>query len=68
VSLIWIRAREPAPERTHTPGAPAGMRGVISEIRSGLSFIYRNPVLQSLAGSAGLFNFFSQLQLTLYVL
>jgi MFS family permease len=68
VSLLWIRAREPAPRRGHRPGAPAGVRGVISEIRSGLRFIYRHPVLRALAGSAATFNFFSQLQLTLFVL
>jgi MFS family permease len=68
LSLLWIRTREPALERDRRPGAPGGAMGVIGEIRSGLRFIYRNPVLQSLAGSAGLFNFFSQLQLTLYVL
>ncbi len=67
-SLLWIRAREPAPGRGHRPGAPAGGRGVISEIRSGLRFIYRHPVLRALAGSAATFNFFSQLQLTLFVL
>ncbi len=63
LSLLWIRAREPAPDRSRPSRA-----SVFGEIRAGLSFIYRSPVLQSLAGSAALFNFFSQLQLTLYVL
>ncbi len=65
-SLLWIRAREPAPQRRRHGGSPA--RGVLAEIRSGLRFIYRQPVLRALAGSAGVFNFFSQLQLTLFVL
>jgi MFS family permease len=63
-SLLWIRTREPAPSRGHRPGAP----GVISEIRSGLRFIYRHPVLRAIAGSAATFNFFSQIQLTVFVL
>jgi MFS family permease len=67
VSLLTIRAREPAPG-PRRPGAPSGVRGVITEVRLGLRFIYRNPVLRALAGSAGTFNFFSQLQLTLFVL
>jgi len=66
VSLLWIRVEEPEPERT--VGRPAGARGVLSEIQAGLGFIYRSPVLRALAGSAGLFNFFSQIQLTIYLL
>ena len=66
-SLLWIRAREPAPER-RDPAAASGVRGVVSEVRAGLRFIYRHPVLRSLAGSAAAFNFFSQLQLTLFVI
>ena len=65
-SLLWIRAREPAPQRRDHGSTP--FRGVIAEIRSGLRFIYHQPVLRALAGSAGTFNFFSQLQLTLFVL
>ena len=41
---------------------------MVSEVRAGLRFIYRHPVLRSLAGSAAAFNFFSQLQLTLFVI
>jgi Na+/melibiose symporter-like transporter len=67
-SLLWIRAREPAPERSRGTGVPAGIRGVFSEVQSGLRFIYRHPVLRPLASSAATFNFFSQLQLTLFVL
>ena len=68
ISLLWIRAREPAPPRSARAGAPAGARGVLSEVRGGLRFIYRHPVLRPLASSAATFNFFSQLQLTLFVL
>ena len=67
-SLLAIRTPEPPPRRERTPGGPAGVRGVFSEVWFGLRFIYRNPVLRAVAGSAGSFNFFSQLQLTLYVL
>ncbi len=66
LSLLWIRAGEPAPQ-PRGPGAPAGLAGVLGEVREGLRFIYRHPVLRSLATSAGVFNFFSQLQLTLFV-
>ena len=46
ISLLWIRAREPAPQRSARAGAPAGARGVLSEVRGGLRFIYRHPVLR----------------------
>jgi MFS family permease len=70
ISLLWIRAREPAPASRRGRRQPilAGGRAVIGEIRSGLRFIYRHPVLRALAGSAASFNFFSQLQLTIFVL
>ena len=45
-SLLWIRAREPAPERGRRARRPGGVRGVFSEVRSGLRFIYRHPVLR----------------------
>jgi MFS family permease len=67
-SLLAVRTREPEPRRERQAGAPAGLRGVLIEMRLGLRFIYRNPVLRAVSGSAGSFNFFSQLQLTLYVL
>lgn len=69
-SLVWIRAREPGPARRARPPAASGREviGVLREIRSGLRFIYRHPVLRALAGSAASFNFFSQLQLTIFVL
>ncbi len=41
---------------------------MFSEVGGGLRFIYRHPVLRPLASSAAAFNFFSQLQLTLFVL
>lgn len=67
-SLLAVRTREPAPRREHQAGTPAGVRGVLAEMRFGLRFIYRHPVLRALAGATGVFNLFSQLQLTLYVL
>jgi MFS family permease len=65
-SLLWIRTPEPAPERK-PDGERRGVRAVLSEIRAGLSFIYRSPVLRAVAGSASIFNFFSQLQITLFL-
>ncbi len=65
-SLLWIRTPEPAPERKPT-SQQRGVRTVISEVREGLSFIYRSPVLRAVAGSGGIFNFFSQLQITLFL-
>jgi MFS family permease len=67
-SLLAIRTPEPPPRREREPGAPAGVRGVFSEMWFGLRFIWAHPVLRAVAGSAGSFNFFSQLQLTLYVI
>ncbi|HEY7144585.1 MAG TPA: MFS transporter [Streptosporangiaceae bacterium] len=64
-SLAWIRAREPAPA-PRGRAARSGIAGVLGEVREGLAFIYRNPVLRALATAAGAFNFFSQLQLTLF--
>ena len=66
-SVLSIRTPEPAPERVPDAGGAKGMRGVLAEIRSGLRFIYRHPVLRPLAGGGGTFNFFSQIQLTLFV-
>jgi MFS family permease len=65
-SLLWIRTPEPPRERTPAD-EQHGVRAVLSEVAAGLSFIYRNPVLRAVAGSAGLFNFFSQLQITLFL-
>jgi len=64
-SLLRIRAQEPEHERR--ADSVAGVRGVMSEVRAGLRFIYRSPELRSVAGSAGLFNVFSQLQITLFL-
>ena len=68
MSLLSIRAREPGSQRSQPPDALVGVRGVFGEIRVGAGFIYRHPVLRALAGSVGIFNFFSQLQLTLFVI
>ncbi|HEX4062323.1 MAG TPA: MFS transporter [Streptosporangiaceae bacterium] len=65
-SLLWIRTPEPPPAR-RTVDAERGMRAVFTEIKAGLSFIYRNPVLRAVTGSSSIFNFFSQLQITLFL-
>lgn len=65
-SLLWIRAPESAPERK-PPGAGRSVRAIVSEVRAGLRFIYASPVLRAVAGSASIFNFFSQLQITLFL-
>lgn len=65
-SLLSIRTPEPPPE-PKAPDARRGVRAVLSEVRAGLSFIYRSPVLRAVAGSASIFNFFSQLQITLFL-
>jgi MFS family permease len=65
-SLLLIRTPEPAPERKPA-GEQRGVRAVLSEVKAGLSFIYRSPVLRAVAGSASIFNFFSQLQITLFL-
>ncbi len=67
VSLISIRAVEPAPQRPLDQTGTTGLAAVVTEIGSGLRFIYRHPVLRSLAGGGATLNFFSQLQLTLFV-
>ncbi|HWG63489.1 MAG TPA: MFS transporter [Streptosporangiaceae bacterium] len=64
-SVLWIRAPEPALQRV---AGRRGVRGVFADVGQGLRFIYRQPVLRALAGSGATFNFFSQLQLTLFVL
>jgi predicted MFS family arabinose efflux permease len=65
-SLLWIRTPEPAPERKPV-GQQRSIRTVLSDIRAGLRFIYWSPVLRAVAGSASIFNFFSQLQITLFL-
>lgn len=65
-SLLWIRTREPPPERKPA-GEQRGIRAVFTEIHEGLSFIYRSPVLRAVTGSASIFNFFSQVQITLFL-
>jgi MFS family permease len=66
-SLLSIRAPEPRAERKPAAGGQGGIRAVLSEVRAGLSFIYRRPVLRAVTGSAGVFNFFSQIQITLFL-
>lgn len=65
-SLLWIRTPESAPNR-NPAGERRGISAVAHEVRAGLSFIYRSPVLRAVTGSAGIFNFFSQLQMTLFL-
>jgi MFS family permease len=66
VSLLLIRTPEPPPVRD-PDGNRRSVRVVLSDVREGLSFLYRSPVLRAVSGSAGLFNFFSQLQITLFL-
>jgi len=68
MSLLMIRVPEPRPERVDEGGARAGLRGVASQIRTGLRFLNGSPVLRPLAGAVATFNFFSQIQLTIIVL
>jgi MFS family permease len=63
VSLLLIKAREPAPERERG----AGVRGVFSQIRSGIAFAFDQPILRALVLCSATFNFFSQIQLTVFV-
>lgn len=52
VSLLLIRRREPAPER---PAAEAGLAG---QIRVGLRFVLRHPLLRPIAVTTGVGNLF----------
>jgi MFS family permease len=63
-ALLWIRTPEP---KRQPAGERRGIHSVFGEVRAGLNFIYRNPVLRAVAGTAGIFNFFSQLQITLFL-
>jgi MFS family permease len=67
VSLLSIRVREPSPQRPHGENGATGFRGMVADIRSGLRFIYRHRVLRSLAGGGATLNFFSWIQVTLFV-
>jgi len=66
-TMLAIRAREPALARIRDADRAASLRGVGGEVKSGLRFIYRHPVLRPLAGAGGTLNIFSQFQLTLIV-
>jgi MFS family permease len=72
LSLMWIRKPEPSPrpppQAAATPAPGGAVRRVVAEVADGLRFIYHQPLLRAIAGSAATFNFFSQLQLTLFVL
>jgi MFS family permease len=65
-SLLWIRTTEPPPE-PRSAGAQRGVRAVISEVRAGLSFIFRSPSMRPVTIACSIFNFFSQLQITLFL-
>lgn len=65
-SVISIRAPEPA----ITPGQPSGggvFGNVYRDIRAGLAFTFRHPVLRPLAAASGTFNFFATIMLTIFV-
>ncbi|NED91179.1 MFS transporter [Streptomyces sp. SID11233] len=59
--LLRIRKPEPVPER-------AGTGNMGAEIRSGLRFVLRNPLMRAVAGSAATYNFFYAVQSPLVVL
>lgn len=61
-SLLWIRRREPEPERTEEK------RNSLADIREGLRVVYRNPHLRALVGAAAAYNLFYQWIITLFVL
>jgi MFS family permease len=56
-----IRSREP--QRDRSAGAP-----IFAEIREGLSVVWRNPILRSIAACSATGGFFSTAQVTLYIL
>ena len=67
VSVLAIRA----PEQPLTPRPPTDdgiVRGVYSDIRAGLEFTFRHPVLRLLAAAAGIFNAFATIMLTIFVI
>jgi MFS family permease len=68
VMVTSIRSAEPAPHREPAAAGERWLQGVLREIRAGLSFIFRHPILRPLAGADAVFNFFAQLMLTLFVL
>ena len=63
VSLLWIRAPEPAPDRR---AGPAG--ALWPELREGLAVVLENPVLRSIAGCTATSNLFGNATQAMYVL
>jgi MFS family permease len=63
VTLLWIRAPEPAPARRSGP-----TRSVWSELREGLAVVLGNPVLRSIAGCTATSNLFGNATQAMYVL
>ena len=62
LSLVWIHRPEPRPVSEQQP-APFW-----SELRVGLHFIWRQPVLRVIVASLAVFNFFSSALSSLYVI
>jgi predicted MFS family arabinose efflux permease len=60
ISILLIKTREPAPTNRQSP--------VISQIRSGIRFTFDHPILRALVLCSATFNFFSQIQLTVFVI
>jgi MFS family permease len=59
-SVSAIRDREPEPVREGRPP-------LVSAIRAGFAFTFRNPYLRAIAGEAATFNLFEQAILTVFV-
>ncbi|HLZ62543.1 MAG TPA: MFS transporter [Ktedonosporobacter sp.] len=62
LSLALIRVQEKHLPEAQTP------RHLWREIGEGLSTVFHHPILRTLAGVSGLFNFFDSLLMTVYVL
>jgi predicted MFS family arabinose efflux permease len=63
-----IHKHEPAPDRDPAAEGVRWLQSVLNDIRTGLSFTFRHPILRPLAAADATFNFFAQLMLTLFVL
>jgi MFS family permease len=66
-SVIAIRTAEPA-VMPGPPSADGFLRTAYRDIRVGLAFTFRHPVLRLLAASSGIFNVFATIMLTIFVL